>query len=396
MVAAVRRGQSLRAVALAFRVALRTVQRWVERAKGKRLDRVDWSSQSRRPHGSPMRIGDEMQARILRLRRTLKDKSALGEFGAAAIRRALLEEACPNLPGERTIHRILERRGALDGNRRVRRVAPPPGWYLSDVASQSAELDQVDLVEGLVIRGGTHVEVLNLVSLHGGLIACWPAAPYKAARVRARLLEHWRGCGLPDYVQFDNGTVFLGPSNHPDVIGSVCRMCLSLGVIPVFAPPRETGFQAAIESLNGRWQAKVWARFEHDSMERLVAYSDRYVAASRKRAVVRIEGAADRRPFPGEDKWRLTKELLQAAPQGRLVVLRRTNDNGVATVLGRDYVVDVNWPHRLVRAEVDLTQGRLSFYALRRRAPEQQPLLLEVAYALPKRKFQIEDFEEEG
>jgi len=39
------------------------------------------------------------------------------------------------------------------------------------------------------------------------------------------------------------------------------RTCLRLDVTPVFAPPRESGFQAAIENFNGRWQAKVWARF---------------------------------------------------------------------------------------------------------------------------------------
>ena len=42
MVAAVRRGQSRRAVARQFGVGLATVAYWVERAKGQHLDRVDW------------------------------------------------------------------------------------------------------------------------------------------------------------------------------------------------------------------------------------------------------------------------------------------------------------------------------------------------------------------
>src|SRR5258708_2574250 len=111
MVAAVRGGRSLRAVAQTFQVTLRTVQRSIGRANAQRLDRVDWSAQSRRPHGSPTRTSDEMQSRILTLRRTLKDDSALGEFGAAAIRRALVEAGCSRVPAERTIHRILENRG---------------------------------------------------------------------------------------------------------------------------------------------------------------------------------------------------------------------------------------------------------------------------------------------
>ena len=39
-------------------------------------------------------------------------------------------------------------------------------------------------------------------------------------------------------------------------------------------------------------------------------------------------------------------------------------------MLGRRFEVDATWPHRLVRAEVDLDAGRIRFYALRRREPD--------------------------
>src|SRR5262249_56745708 len=115
----------------------------------------------------------------------------------------------------------------------------------------------------------------------------------------------------------------------------VARPGLSWGVPRVFARPRETGFQAAIEGFNGLWQAKVWARFEHASLEGLQAQSARYVTAHRRRAAARIEAAPARRPFP--PRWRLD---LQAHPQGRLVFLRRGNPPGQAEVLGRAFAVD--------------------------------------------------------
>src|SRR5262249_9497762 len=191
-----------------------------------------------------------------------------------------------------------------------------------------------------------------------------------------------RAVGLPAYAQFDNDTIFQGPHQHEDVVGRVMRLCLGLGVVPVFAPPRETGFQAAIENLNGRWQAKVWARFTHESLEGLRACSDRYVAAARARAAVRIESAPARRPFP--EGWELD---LQAHPRGRIVYLRRTGEQGAVELLGRRFEVDATWPHRLVRAEVDLDAGHIRFYALRRREPDRQPLLRETAYRLPRRRF---------
>ena len=127
------------------------------------------------------------------------------------------------------------------------------------------------------------------------------------------------------------------------------RLCLSLGVVPVFAPPRETGFQAAIENYNGRWQAKVWARFTHDVAGRPVPASGRFVAASRLRAAARIEAAPPRRPFP--EGWGLD---LQAQPQRPDHLPAAHRAQGAVELLGHRFEVDATWPHRLVRAEVDL------------------------------------------
>ena len=84
---------------------------------------------------------------------------------------------------------------------------------------------------------------------------------WTAKKTVQTLVAHWREHGLPAYAQFDNDTIFQGAHQYRDTFGRVTRLCLQLGVTPVFAPPRETGFQAAIESYNGRWQAKVWRRF---------------------------------------------------------------------------------------------------------------------------------------
>jgi hypothetical protein len=243
-------------------------------------------------------------------------------------------------------------------------------------------LDSFDIVEGLVIQGGYGVEVLNGMSLHGGLVASWPRAKITAKTVLDALVDHWRQFGLPDYAQFDNDTVFQGPHAHPDTVGRVSRLCLSLGITVVFAPPRETGFQAAIESYNGRWQAKVWNRFRFESRRQLLSQSNKYVTAARRRAVARIDAAPPRRPFP--QPWTLN---LQDLSRGTLIYLRRTSDQGHASLLGHTFPVDPNWPHRLVRAEVQLHHRRIRFYALRRRDPKYQPLLHEIHYQFPKRPF---------
>jgi transposase-like protein len=383
MVAAVRKGETIYEVAKQFGVARATVRRWVARAAAQRRDRVDWSDHKPGRRLPVNKTKSHLESLILRVRKELKDHSALGEYGAAAIHRELLGRRLPDVPTIRTIGRILERRGALDGRPRVRRPPPPRGWYLPEVAASQAELDSFDIVEGLVIQGGYDVEVLTGMSLQGGLATAWVRRVITAKITVRALVEHWQRFGLPAYAQFDNDTVFQGAHHHPDSIGRVTRLCLSLEIVPVFTPPRETGFQAAIENFNGRWQTKVWNRFTHPSRQALQAQSAKFITACRQRAAARIEVAPSRRPFP--ESWTLD---LQAAPQGSLVFLRRTTPNGQAAILGHTFPVDPHWQGRLVRAVVDLDAHFIRFHALRRRDPEYQPILKEVSYEFPKRKFQ--------
>lgn len=378
--AAVRRGFSHREVARRFRVGLATVHRWVERAGERRLDRVDWTDRAHAPYRTT-RTDATLEDHVLTLRRELLG-SDLGHCGALAIQQALQQEGGEKIPCARTVARILERRGALDGRRRVRRPPPPRGWYLPEVAARRAELDSFDVIEGLVIKSGPEVAVLTGISLHGGLAASWPMASVSAKIAAEMILEHWRQWGLPAYAQFDNDTIFQGAHQFADTVGRVTRLCLSLGVVPVFVPPRETGFQAMVENYNGCWQAKVWARFQHASLAELQERSARYVAASRRSRVQRIEAAPPRAAFPKD--WSAD---LQAPPRGRIIYLRRTNEEGHVNLLGHTFMVSEQWAHRLVRAEVDLDAELISFYSLRRKDPDSQPLLRRVAYHLPRRSF---------
>lgn len=362
-------------------MALATVQWWVARANGQRLDRVDWRTRpplAHRIHRTPQ----AMEEAVLALREALRDDSVLGEYGAPAIHRALVAQGTVAVPSVRTISRILARRGALDGRRRVRRPAPPPGWYLPAVATGEAELDSFDVIEGLKIDQGPELEVLTAMSLHGGLTGAWPTRGVTARGVVRLLERHWREVGLPGFAQFDNDTVFQGAHQHRDCISRVVRLCLSLGVTPVFAPPREQGFQAAIESFNGRWQAKVWARYHHVNLRAVQQRAAHYTRVHRERAAPRLEAAPARRPFPAD--WHLE---LQRHPQGTLIFLRRTDAHGRIALLGHPILVARQWPHRLVRAEVDLRTGKIRCYALRRRCPTEQPLLQVTPYTLPRRPF---------
>lgn len=378
MIQAVRAGMSLRQTAQRFGVSKTTVSYWVERSRGKRLDRLDLSNS--RPGRAWNRTTPALEQRILNLRHTLRHTSVLGEYGAQAIQDALAAAESP--PSLATINRVLRRHGLLDQGRRQRRAAPPKGWYLPTVSAAQSELDSFDLIEELKIAAGPLVWILTATSVHGALPGAWIMDKPSAKGTLACLLERWAHAGLPAYAQFDNGTVFQGAHHYPDTVGRVSRLCLALGVVPVFAPPQEPGFQNAIEGFNALWQAKVWQRHRCTDIAQLKALSDRYIIARCARNLSRLESAPLRRCLPEDFELDLRAKL-----SGMMIFLRRTDEAGRARLLGRTFAVSEHWINRLVRCEVDFTHEHIRFYALRRRDPDHHPLLAEVAYQFPNKPF---------
>jgi transposase len=379
MVRRVRSGESMRSVARQLNVDVSTVSFWVSRAGRGRLDRVDFDDQ--KAGRAWNRTSAQIEQRIAQLRHALRDGD-LGEFGARAIGTVLRAEMA-HAPGEATINRVLARLGLQDGVRRIRRPAPPKGWYLPPVCARRAELDCFDYIEGLKIAAGPIVDVFTAKSLHGALTDAW-VVPGKSTRATIpALLQRWQRDGLPAYAQFDNDTVFQGAHHHLNTVGAVSRLCLQLGVIPVFVPALEHGMQNSIESFNGLWQAKVWQRYTVANEGELQMRSDRYIAAHRARSPARSEHV--RRMFPKRFRFN-----PQAPLRGRLIYLRRTNDRGFVYLLGRQWPVSALWLHRLVRCEVNFDHRRIDCYALRRAAPAEQPLLTTLPYEPPTKRFQGE------
>lgn len=382
MVLAVRRGQTQRAVARRFGVSLGHLQYWLARTRGQKLAQVDWTDQSTAPRRHGRQTPISRQRQVLSLRQELR-QGDLGFIGAQAILDALRSgRPQGKLPSLRTIGRILKAHGALDGVRRVRRTSPPAGWYLPDVAAGTAELDAFDVIEDLPLEAGPRLDVLTTRALWGSACGAWVSATLRARWLCERLETHWRQHGCPAYAQFDNDSRFQGTHTHPDVLGQIIRFCLSLGVTPVFAPPREHGPQNLNESFNHLWQQKVWHRFHHADAAAFQGTSDRFVAAYQKRRAARDDQAPPRRAFP--KRWKLD---LQQRPHGTVLYLRRTDDAGAIRLLGHRWEVDALWTHRLVRAEVDLDAQQIRCYRLRRRAPEDQPLVKIFKYVFPKKHF---------
>ena len=373
----------MREAARQFGFTKSVVAFWVARSRGKRLDRLKFAN--RKPGRAWNRAVPHVEQRVVELRRSLREESVLGEYGARAIQAALAAEQAKAKPSIATINRVLARRGLQDAVRRVRRPAPPQGWYLPEVVAERAEVDCFDFIEDLKIADGPLVDALTAKSLHGKLTDSWIMTQRSAKRTASCLRRRWKRDGLPDYAQFDNDTVFQGAHQFPHAVGRISRLCLQLEVIPVFVPPLEHGMQNSIESFNGLWQAKVWRRHRVRSMRELQRRSDEYIAARRARTAAAAEAAPRRRPMPKNFKLDLHAPL-----RGLMIFIRRTDESGHVHMLGQRFAVSPSWTHRLVRCEVDFDHHCIRCFGLRRRAPTEQPLLATIPYHRPEKPFKGE------
>lgn len=377
-----RAGVSIREIARRLNKDKKTVKKWVSRAADTRLDRVDFSDRRAIRKQAANRLDPLVEARIIEVRKVLKEESDLGEFGAKAIHQALRDAGMSSVPCVRTIGNVLLRNGLLGENRRRRFSPPPPAWYLPEVRDFAAEMDCFDYIEDLKIRGSEEIlQVLNVISQHGSLANSWVGPVMRSAVTVQRILEHWKRFGRPAYAQFDNGTVFAGPP-LPFVLGTVPRLCLELGTQVVFTIPHETGPQAKIERFNHTWEKSIWNRFSFAEEADLKLQIARFLEAHRRKHASAISEAPQRFPVP--DDW---KPSFPPCVHGRVIFIRRTDEKGQAFFLGQTFLVDPCWPHRLVRCSVDFTNRRIEFYRLRRSNPLDQPLMKTVEYEFPERVF---------
>jgi hypothetical protein len=73
------------------------------------------------------------------------------------------------------------------------------------------------------------------------------------------LLQTWKKLGISDFLHMDNELSFRGNNRHPHSLGLVLRLCLLLGIQPVFIPQGEPWRNGAIESFQDTFD-KVFFR----------------------------------------------------------------------------------------------------------------------------------------
>ncbi len=106
---------------------------------------------------------------------------------------------------------------------------------------------------------------------------------------------------------------------------------------------------------NGRWENGVWFR-KHFNLRGVQQQSMEYVEAVNEKNWDRYEMSTRRWMIPAG--WALN---YSTRPKGKVIIIRHSTDRECVEAMGHRWALDRSWPHRLVRAEVDLSQDVMTF-----------------------------------
>lgn len=239
----------------------------------------DWfKDHSKRPHHQRSRISDEIERQIVEIRTELQD-TKYAQIGANVINWQLQRRGFSPVPVA-TINRVIKRHGLTKNKKKYQpRKTPYPTWPC--LAPNGVH--QADLVGPRFIKNDGRFYCLNVMDIYTHRIKLNPCRTKEDHQIAHGLINSWKDLGTPDFLQMDNELSFRGSNRYPHSFGIVIRLCLSLGIQPVFIPVGEPWRNPQIESFQNLFdkaffrsqrfpsykalcqEAKVFEQFHNDN-----------------------------------------------------------------------------------------------------------------------------------
>lgn len=258
-----RAGEAPEAICSSLGRSLRWLYKWVQRQSD---GSDEWfAERSRKPVHMPRKTGAAVEELVVSIRRELERD---GLFSGAQAVAWELEERGFEVPSVRTVNRILRSHGVFD-QAKAEYVKKGRKYPAPEVNAPN-DVHQADFVGPRYIRGDGRFYSLNAADVLTARASGVPIRTRSTDDVLRAFWSTWRTLGIPKVLQVDNELVFWGSRRHPRGMSQLLRLCLSVGIEPLFIPIREPWRNGTIENFNGHWQSKFLKRTELRSFDHLV------------------------------------------------------------------------------------------------------------------------------
>jgi len=293
------------------------------------------------------------------------EKDAYQQIGACKIRSELKKLAIEPLPHVWQINRVLSRHKLT----RAKGPYKPKGKaYPAMVVTMPGVVHQTDFTPARKLYGEGIVRALNSIDIYSRKSCVAILRTRQAKATMSALVSTWKRLGIPRYIQFDNDPVFQHGSLYSRSMARVLRLVLSLGIEPIFIPPREPWRNSHVEHFNSiykytffnsqRWNTLQHIRSEARNFEDI--YNDTHCCSSRN-GYTPNEVTAQFKTSYLPDDYRVPV-ILPYPQAGKVHFMRFVRSNRKIRILADEFKLKDSIVYEYVKATVDIKEQALFIY----------------------------------
>jgi putative transposase len=305
-------------------------------------------------------------------------------IGAEAIHYEMEALGIRPTPPVRTIHFWLKRAGLVDEPHPQDAREKEPKPYPTPKREAVNDLHQFDLKGPLYLTDSSQKHYLLASRDYASKRITLDISQDKRSKTMAGfLVKAWQQRGLPTLLQMDNAMELRGSNRYPRSFSLVVRLCLDVGVEPLFVPPHEPWRNGFIENFNGLadrllLKRETFADFHHfrQAAQRLqdaINSSHRLAALDGKTPNEFKADSLIRFLSPDYDGLKRNLKLLK----GSISFIRLVRKSGRITTFASDkFDIDTDLQWQYVLARVDIPAQTLNIF-------HQATLIKSFDYPLP-------------
>ena len=357
--------------------------KWLKRYQ---CDGQDWAeSKSRKPHHIPKKVDKTMEQAVIDTRKDL-EKKLYAQIGAFNISWHLNQQGItpPPIP---TINKILKRNELI---RKRTKYQPKGVDYPAPKVTKSNDLHQFDIVGPRYLKIDGRFYSANIIDAYDRRCSVNPGRRKNRIAIISSLVRSWQTLGIPNFLQMDNLLPTRGSNRYPHSFGIVIRLCLKLGIQPIFIPIQEPWRNGIIERFQNVFdkmffRAQYFKSFSHllkqaKGFEAFHDHNHRYSTLGGKTPLEKFTGNIKLLPT----HFKLPKKL--SISSGYIHLIRFIRSNLILDVFGERFPLPRDVEYEYVWATIDTARDILAVY-------HDSKLIEKFDYTLPKTSMDLSKIE---
>jgi len=325
-----------------------------------------------------------MEQTVIETRKYLERKQ-YSQIGALAISYDLNKQGIISPPIS-TINKILRRNNLV---LKRTKYTPKGVSYPSLVITHSNYVHQIDIVGPRYLKEDGRFYSINIIDAFDRRNSINPERRQNRIAVTKGLVSSWQTLGIPLYEQMDNKLPMRGSNQYPHSFGLVIRLCLSLGIQPLFIPLAEPWRNGIIEHFQNVFD-KMFFRTQYfkdfDHLYRRPKDFEKFHNQNHHYST--LKGLTPNQKCSGNIKFlpasfKLPNKL--AICPGYVHLIRFIRSDRILDIFGEKYVMPGDVEYEYVWATIDTAKEKFFVY-------HDSKLIVEYLYPLPKSSIDLSRF----